>query len=655
MGFNEALSYFKKTGRFELTDEMLCVQHLHRIKGAISNFLLYQFYFENITLVLNESDLENVRVALSQRDIVDRQQGIDQLDRIAFAEALNEVEGSLFELFCESKKWEIIELNYVTFYSQGVICHLSQNFFVRFFRLLISGIHNLKQLSIQGTQCSPHVFVSILSQNQKLSVLRSTMNTQDAYSFRSLMTEIMQHPGMRELDLLNTALYKADYLALSDLLFTNYRIEKIHMPMPKAENLQEAREELMQRLAQTPYERFVNEQLNQNELLNLVKTALIDANHDQFALLLKQVTDLSKLTSEEKKTTYLFLPAVYHMNVEHLETDWSLIQLDIETTLDLELIDDDLREYLENAPPKSIGRYLLEIAIAYQDVNSIRYLLAAGANVLEASAGPSLLAALLEAKTHEPWANLLLEHIQKEWSVLVPKIVYLKPFPSLYVTLTDIKRHLNSYLILLLKRIQLPLPWSKLYRVEARKKEWENTFFTIAQLIEKATRCPKIRASVISEMYEGIGLLLDEARKANSRMLFAYSGFNTGIEKLGVEVQTELRQLGKRLEDSEQNPVLSSEEDVKIAAQVQRLEAKLKKTEETLKYEREMYVQDKQNIEAIFTEKMQAQAAGYQLKLNNLEQKLNSFLMFFSMGAPSSVTPPEDPHEAKGTRFFQAP
>jgi hypothetical protein len=679
--FTQALKTFEKTGCFKLTDAILCIQDLNIIKRSITpDFPFPQFYLDNITLVYDLESLSDAElatlptlptVAVTLENYLNGQRRelnneFTNFSRIDFDAAQNQTEVCLFQLLGASNKWTVIGLDYVTFYAHKIKLYLSEAFFSYLFRHLIGGIHHLKLLSFKGYKWDPSRLGKILANNQNLNVLRSRVDTEPAYSFIDLTLEIAKHPSLQELDLLNTFMYKADYTALDNLLYANYRIEKIYLPIPKTDYLQETRTALQQRLSQPPFARFKKEQLNQNKLLDLAINAIMYAKHEQFSLLVKQSNALSQLTPEEKKEAYAFLPTVYQTNLEHLATDWSLIQLDVRGLLDLDSMDPEIKEWLENSPPRSVGRYLLEIAIAYEDAESIQCLLDIGVNIFEHLPGPSILTRLFEKNECTPWVNVLREHLQKGWPELLPQIVYLKPFPCIYGKLIDIKHHLDHYFSTLIERNDFS--WNKFYQLQDRKKEWERAIDIMVQTIEKGTQSPAITSVSIREMYEDIALLVAEARKAKRKTLFGHSALHDVLEQLGTELQIELKQFGQFLEDLERANIYKTIKQQEIPEQIKQLEIKLKNNEEELKLEKEMRAQDKQKMEELLIkareeikEALQTEMAveakkqeeRYQLALGRLEEKLDYLLKFFPRHSTLSMTPPEENCENNDMKFFK--
>jgi len=477
MPFASALKDFYEQGSFELTDSQLYFETIYRLQKQAQHLTedkpeinIYEISLKDITVLRGSIPRERHEQVLTGRvsehenrvwnerftDVALVQMGAVKGFNTAlnFSDSehvrethLTELINTLIFLFVKFP-WHSIKLERLFFYHKGQIDpKATSDFYTTLFRSLAFN-KSLRKLTITPCSLFQHrkSLVGLLTQHTWLEFLHleiTEANKQDWLEFRHALSI---HPNLQFLHLGNSFLDADAYVALTDLLDKNYRIE-IVLPEPIDTGLLEAYEPLKQRLSKPGLMRFKEDHLTQDKLFQVALKAL-DYHHKlkstdhikkqvlfkkQFDFLVNNeghlaITDYQK--EEWIKGTQV-LPLVYQHHKEYVKDESSLLQL-------------QMNEFVPDGS-RTIGYALMEKALETENQFALKSLLHANINLFEfpRDGEEPFLVKALQAKGG--LRRIVIEYIQSDQRLAALASEYLTNYPDLRDLFKEFKDHLDDY------------------------------------------------------------------------------------------------------------------------------------------------------------------------------------------------------------------
>jgi hypothetical protein len=402
-------------------------------------------------------------------------------------------EGLLGELLANTVPWKTIELDNISFHRQRISdsIKLLNDTFISLLTKRLQFNPVLEQLSLLHTAINAQLTAELIKASSSLKILHLLPTHPEIYhsdiwaAFKStnpfnetflelITTALYAHPSIEQLALIGP-MSRVHYQKLNTLLDNNYKIELLLIPEPEDENLNELHYQLLSRLSQNSYTRFIKERLNQKALYDLALYSIIHNKPDALNIIL-EAPSVSLDMSAIKRC----LPAVYAAYPRFMEHAWQENSLDLLTVLP------------EHKEP--IGIRLLNEAFDRGNLNNIETMLNYSARRFNKSSQLNhfLAKKLFEKTDYHRWKTHVLVYFQQDLFLFSPWINKLAQYPDIQTGLYALHKHLGQYLAQLLE-LHHQSNFKKMLRQShslsaARKQEWEDQFHDLIEGLRSAEK-----------------------------------------------------------------------------------------------------------------------------------------------------------------------
>lgn len=469
--FIEAFDCFKLSGRFHLNDTFINLRQLEDLVNYIRDDFLRISQLPSRQFHLNQVELSPYYVT----EICEPGGPPGNLYNVRIATA----ESLLLIILGFSKLWDSLQLKGVHSRLNEEKIPLNPHFFESFTKFEGSSdvLKNLriqssvlKKLTIQTVVLTQKSLMKILNLFPALEFLGLEIDwSVNDYDWKKLNRTFIEHSYLKYLDFGTIPLNPETYLALSELLDKNYRIERINLPEP-VDNLElmEIYNQINQRLSESCWLRFKKEQLSQQKLLRVALSALtevkalrtkqqkgsldswdekdINSLNKCFDFLLNSQSKLALVNYEKedwlKKDAYA-LPTIYRDYSAYVKEYSALIQLHLETFLPMQ--------------EKTVGYLLLEVALETKNAEAIESLLKANVNLFEIPPNTEpFLKRALQGRKRCAIKKLLLSHIRQSSNLMELVVGHFSEHSALHEVLKELIDHLSQYGDILIHKNDLP-------------------------------------------------------------------------------------------------------------------------------------------------------------------------------------------------------
>lgn len=533
--FERALSSFKKTGCFWLTDEQLGPYQLIELQELFLKIpKAAEFLLSNVVIVLYEAD------QIAWFDYKDKQTVLtlsiqqcslkaNRINYPFFQARQRKLEDQLLQLLV-NYEWEKIILCNVFFVWRSQKVVLSTTFMSQLLAQLEKKQRKVKTLVLEGSlSVNIQPFIQYATYNDQLEVLHYEMAGPAVQDFQAWLAGGRAHSRLKKISLGHSHLDDATYQMINHFLDHHYFIEKIDIKKPKNKNLYDKWQTLMQRLALSPVERFKAEQLNQTSLLHLAEYFLSSKRRIPLGKLLGNSNENSTLSYNETNTYEVDeqWPLVYQ-NYRHYfkENDWAGKI--------------GITDKVEQPSSLTVGAYLLHSMALTKEVWGTEFLLEQGANPFEKINGQSLVARLLEEKKTSQWSATILKHITQGSCTRSVCFAQKNDLWPLYLRLYALEKHLIYYFGLLHQRIHynVLIQWftGLFFCLKTRKEEIAEAFQVLAILVEISDPKKEMTEASLYLLQERVKQWVERAGQAK-RGLRGRSVLNDGIQRLGFKLE----------------------------------------------------------------------------------------------------------------------
>ena len=533
--FGEALKQFKRDGFFVYQDNTLNSEQIRRLKASfeeLDSSAAYQFHLINVRLdphgqsaavpTLKKNSIR-IRRSDSSSSFESTHGSSHFSERIAAFEQINKEQAEtkltlsrndfakeLLSVFQSGLAWCSIKIERV-YFQEGA--EEKDYLTIDFHRRLL--IHLTQHHTLTTLSLAPFLLhqgsVSLgtfLSKNRYLHELSLGLTAGKLIDWEDLGLKLAEHPALKQVNFENTALNDVNCLGLLALAGNNYQTPII-FPVLRSQDerfvnrtLTQEYQALTERLTKTPEQRFKQEHLSEESILNLSINTLIKINSVQkisyaaslhnavgpkaklaegvvstvgqlidatvneaqvadrllenngrknvkknqeqnalklFAYLIGRRDPESIQHSEE---AYQILPRVYQANWNYLKNHLSLFKLN-----------------LNNPHPdknKSIARFLLDNVYEIRSVKALRLLLETPINIFEpvTDVEEAFLVKVFKnnAQDMKPFRQALLAHIIRDDTAMGEIEKQLEAYPDLLIPYQLLIKHLDRYAVILHQR-----------------------------------------------------------------------------------------------------------------------------------------------------------------------------------------------------------
>jgi hypothetical protein len=697
MPFPSALKKFSEKGSFELTDSQIFLENIRSLEKAINHLkddrpeiTFYQIHLNNVQLIPGlspqtkrpENILSGAAVEHSPRpwngkltDVALVQMGaangfntpLNFMNQEENQEQqLAALKGALLSLLGLPTTWNSIELDHVFFHKNHHKDHETTEHFYNDLLSALAKNDSLKELSIKPFSLTKYrnSLVNFLIQNPELEVLHLQISEANRQDWLELSQILAAHLKLKSLNLDNSVLDANAYFALANLLDENYRVE-ITLPEPTSENLLKAYEPLKQRLSKPGLERFKEEHLSQDTLLQVAietletlkepsKYAFV-STMDSYQSLNKRFSFLlsdqgSRAITNGEKEQWVqkvdVLPSMYRNHMDHLKDEPSLLQLCLD-----ELVPDGTR---------TSGYVLLEKALETENPDAMHTLLNAKINLFERPDNdeePFLVKAL---QSKGKLKSIVVEHIQQDQRLVDLASECLVAYPDLIGTLKDFKSHLDQYSSHLVKKdnqthlifiakevVRFGRKISGLQNPsDTRGKECAKIYLDLDESLELINNAPEITYGALRQ----VQIIMQGIKEDSMKALRGF--MNTSF--LHENVVKFVNQFDQALEASKED-INDKKDEV-----IQHKNEEINQLHENLERERAKAQEKQAKLEAKQAEmetkqtKLEAENAEIKKTLNSILQQINSNVHISEDISASSVSQDQERPESI-TGFFSRP
>ena len=680
MPFPDALEKLSENRSFELKNSEIYLENIQELERHIKNLKeyslesFYQLHLNNIQLlpgtppatemqqehVLSGSIVEHSPRAWSERftDVAITQmisingfnaplQFMDQAENLETQ--LTALKEALLSLLSQPDTWSSIELARVFFYKDQPINHaLTQRFYDFYDDFLISLAKksSLKELSIRPFSLARHreSLVCFLTQDTKLESLHLKINEANREDWLTLCQVLEKHPKLNSLYLDSGALDSDAYSALANLLDKNYRV-KVTLSKPTDGYLPEAYLSLRWRLSKTGVERFTENHLSQNKLLQVAFTALESLQkfklsrridkierqarlEEQFDFLLTNHGHLA-LTGSEKEAWLKkarVLPEIYQNHKEYMKEYSGLVRL-------------HLGEFLEEQG-KTVGYLLLEKVLETGNVKAMKILLEANVNLLECpnmNNEDSFLLRLFRNEAHPALQKIVLQHMAEDASLMELALERFSAYSDICKLFRTFATKLSQYADVLVYKIDPPLFTSfarnildlcrKALDIEVpskkRKEEYAKIHLNVAEILYIVKDNPQGKSDYDSftKAQKILQEMIRYSSRAAARGNYGRSFLHDGIVEFAEGVHQKLEDskgsavhekddlIAKQSDDLQEKDTTINDLFEEMKKQKTDLNEKFKKEEKQRKQEQEQHKQEKEQLEQDLAKQKQKEAA----------------------------------------------
>lgn len=346
MPFTSALKDFYENGSFELINSQLYFENIYRLQKRAQHLNedkpeidIYQICLKNIAVLLGPTPKERHEQVLTGRANEHENRVWDERLVDAALAQMASINGFNIPLnFRDSEQvhetnltglikvliillvkpaWNSIELERIFFYKKDQKFYkATENFYSALLNSLALN-KSLRKLTIKPFSLSQHRknLVNFLTQHTQLEFLHLEITEANKHDWLEFCKALSIHPNLKCLHLGNSLLDVNAYAALTNLLDENYRIE-VSLPESPENNLLEAYESLHQRLSKSGLERFKEDHLSQDKLLQVAITAL------EYLYKLKSTDQIRKQVLFKKQFDFLIANEGYLAITNYQKEEW---------------------------------------------------------------------------------------------------------------------------------------------------------------------------------------------------------------------------------------------------------------------------------------------------------------------------------------------